>query len=80
MNKIFIGNLPYSFDQGDLKSQFSRFGEIEDLFMLKDRNTGEFKGFGFITYSKPEAARAALTMNGQDFGGQSLTVSIARDK
>ncbi|NNM59660.1 MAG: RNA-binding protein [Legionellales bacterium] len=79
-NKIYIGNLPFKLEPADLRSAFARFGEITDLFLVKDRDTGRLKGFGFITFADASSAQAALEMNEQEFGGRNLKVSIAKER
>lgn len=80
MNKIYIGNLPFKMEASDLRSTFARFGEITDLFLVKDRETGRLKGFGFITFADASSAQAALQMDGQEFSGRNLKVSIAKER
>lgn len=80
MNKIYIGNLPFKMEEKDLRAAFARFGEITDLFLVKDRDTGRLKGFGFVTFVDASAAQAALQMDGQEFGGRNLKVSIAKER
>ncbi|MBY0545381.1 MAG: RNA-binding protein [Gammaproteobacteria bacterium] len=79
-NKIYIGNLPFKMEPNELRDAFARFGEITDLFLVKDRDTGRLKGFGFITFANESAAHAALQMDGEKFGGRDLKVSIAKDR
>lgn len=79
-NKIYIGNLPFKMEPNELRDAFARFGEITDLFLVKDRDTGRLKGFGFITFANDSAAQAALQMDGEKFGGRDLKVSIAKDR
>ena len=80
MNKIYIGNLPFKMEASDLRSMFARFGEITDLFLVKDRETGRLKGFGFITFADASSAQAALQMDGEEFSGRNLKVSIAKER
>ncbi len=67
-------------EEKDLRAAFARFGEITDLFLVKDRDTGRLKGFGFVTFVDASAAQAALQMDGQEFGGRNLKVSIAKER
>ena len=80
MNKIYIGNLPFKMETNDLRAEFARFGEITDLFLVKDRETGRLKGFGFITFADSKSAQAALQMDGKEFSGRNLKVSIAKER
>ncbi len=79
-NKIYIGNLPYDLDDISLKMAFSQFGEIIDVKVVKDRDTGRSRGFGFITFSAPDEARRSLVMSGQPLQGRKLFVKFAREK
>lgn len=78
-SKIYVGNLSYQTSEDDLRDFFGKFGSIEHLTIIMDRETGRSKGFGFITYSSSQEANAALEVNGQDLDGRTLKVNIARD-
>lgn len=80
-NKIYIGNLSFKTSEGDLESFLSQFGNVVDVRIIKDRDTGRSKGFGFAEFETTEARDKAIAgMNGQDFDGRSLRVNIAEDK
>jgi RNA recognition motif-containing protein len=79
-NKLYVGNLPYTVDDAQLRDMFARYGEIEDVALIKDRDTGRPKGFAFITFTTQQAAEMALAENGKDVGGRPLKVNIAEDK
>jgi RNA recognition motif-containing protein len=79
-NKIYVGNLPYSADEAQLRTLFSAYGEISELSMIRDRETGQPKGFAFVTFSSQQAAEKALEQNGRDLGGRPLKVSIAVER
>lgn len=79
-NKIYVGNLPFSAEQPDLEEIFQQYGAIKEFAFIRDRVTGEFKGFAFITYETEEGANAALEVNGRDFGGRPMKVNIAREE
>jgi len=77
--KLYIGGLPYSTTDTELKDEFSRFGEVASAIVITDKFSGRSKGFGFVEYSNDaDADKAVNEMNGQDFGGRNLTVSEAR--
>ncbi len=77
--KLYVGNLPYSVDDGQLESQFSECGKVESARVITDRDTGRSKGFGFVEMSTDEEAAAAIEkFNGQPNGGRNMTVSEAR--
>ena len=79
-NKLYVGNLPYSVDEAQLRGIFAPYGEISELSLIMDRDTGRPKGFGFITFANQQAAEKALEQNGKDLGGRPLRVNIATDK
>ncbi|MES2663898.1 MAG: RNA-binding protein, partial [Pseudomonadota bacterium] len=79
-NKVYVGNFPYSFDESQLRQLFTPYGEIEDLALIMDRETGRPKGFAFITFVSQSAAEKALELNGKDVGGRPLKVNIANEK
>jgi RNA recognition motif-containing protein len=59
---------------------FSQYGEIQDMALIMDRDTGRPKGFAFITFETQQAAEKALAQNGKDIGGRPLKVNIAEDR
>jgi cold-inducible RNA-binding protein len=75
---IFVSNLAYTLDTKDLISAFSSYGEITEAKIIKDRDSGRSKGFGFVTFQLENAATAALTMNGQQLSGREIRVNYAR--
>lgn len=77
--KLYVGNLPYSFDDQSLQSEFSQFGQVESARVITDRETGRSKGFGFVEMSSEDEANNAIDkLNGQSVGGRNITVSIAK--
>jgi len=79
-NKLYVGNFPYSVDEEQLRSLFSPYGEIEELALIMDRETGRSKGFAFITFATQQAAESALEKNGVDLSGRALRVNMAQEK
>lgn len=80
-NKLYVGNLPYSASEDDLKAHFSAAGTVTSVALIKDRATGRAKGFGFVEMSSDEEAQKAISMfHGQDFMGRSITVNVARPR
>lgn len=75
-----MGNLPFSYKEQELTEVFSKYGNIEDVFLVRDRNTKRLKGFGFITFETAEAAQAALEMDNQELGGRVIKVAMAKEK
>lgn len=80
MNKIYVGNLSYKVTEPQLKEYFEQFGEITDVKLITDYNTGQSKGFGFITYSSTDEMEKALEKNGEELEGRKLFVNKAREK
>ena len=80
MNKLFVGNLSFAMNEADLQETFGVYGEITDITIPLDRDTKKSKGFGFITFKDEKSANSALTLDGKEFGGRNLRVSIANSK
>ncbi len=78
-NKLYVGNLPYSFRDSDLEQAFSQFGAVTSAKVMMERDTGRSKGFGFVEMGSPAEAQAAIEgMNGHQTGGRALVVNEAR--
>ena len=77
--KIYVGNLPFSFNSDKLKEVFSEFGDISEATVISDRFSGRSKGFGFVTFSNEDEAKAAVeAMNDKEIEGRKLKVNEAR--
>jgi RNA recognition motif-containing protein len=80
-NKLYVGNLPYTVTEDDLKTHFSQAGTVTSVALIRDRATGRAKGFGFVEMATAEEAQKAISMfHGQDFNGRTLTVNVARPR
>ena len=78
-NKLYIGGIPYSTTNEDLKAHFAAAGNVLSAQIIIDKMTGRSKGFGFVEMSSDEEAQKAITMfHDQDFAGRKLTVNVAR--
>jgi cold-inducible RNA-binding protein len=78
-NKLYVGNLPYSFNDSDMERAFGQFGTVTSAKVMMERDTGRSKGFGFVEMASPSEAQAAIQgMNGQEHGGRGLVVNEAR--
>ncbi len=78
-NKLYVGNLPYSFRDEDMQQAFSQFGNVSSAKVMMERDTGRSKGFGFVEMGSDAEAQAAIKgMNGQNMGGRDLVVNEAR--
>jgi len=79
--KLYVGNLPFSATEDSLKEAFARFGTVESVAIVTDRDTGQSRGFGFVELSSDqEAAEAVGKMNSAEMDGRTLKVSIAMAK
>ena len=80
MAKIYVGNLPFSASEADVRTLFSQHGTVESVSLPTDRETGRPRGFGFVEMSQADAARAIQSLNGHEMGGRQLRVNEAQDK
>jgi len=79
--KIYIGNLPYSATEDELRELFSQAGTVVSVALIKDRDTGQSKGFAFVEMSnQSEAEKAISTFNNHALGNRPLKVSLARPR
>jgi RNA recognition motif-containing protein len=78
--RIFIGNLPFSTREDDIRPLLSEFGTVSDLHIPRDRATGESRGFGFAEMSDGDARRAIDGLSGIRIAGRRLTVNEARPR
>ena len=78
---IYVGNLSNDATEADLRQAFEAFGQVSSATVIKDRFSGESRGFGFVEMPDKGEAQAALSgLNGQDLKGRSLKISEARPK
>lgn len=81
MARIYVGNLDYHTDESTLRDAFSEFGEVTDVHIVTDRETGRSRGFAFVEMPDDNQANEAIeAFNGKDFEGRSLTVNVARPR
>ena len=81
MKNLFVGNLPFSASEDGLRELFTQFGEVQQVKIMTDRDTGKSRGFAFVEMTQDEDAQKAIAaLNGKDFGGRALTVNDARPK
>ena len=79
--RIYVGNLPYSVTDDDLRDLFSEYGELVSAEVVKDKFSGQSKGFGFVDMpSNSEADQAIKALNDTDLKGRKLTVNEARPR
>jgi RNA recognition motif-containing protein len=78
-NKLYVGNLPYTFSDNDMQRTFGAFGSVNSAKVIMDRESGRSKGFGFVEMSTAaEASAAVQALHGQDLGGRDMVVNIAK--
>jgi RNA recognition motif-containing protein len=78
---IYVGNIPRGATENELRELFQAFGEISSASVIKDKFSGESRGFGFVEMpNKEEAQKALSALNGKDFKGRPLTVNEARPR
>lgn len=79
--KIYVGNLNFQTGEDALRELFAQYGEVEEVAMITDRETGRPRGFAFVTMGDAGQANAAIeALNGQEFEGRALAVNEARPK
>jgi RNA recognition motif-containing protein len=77
--KLYVGNLPYSADNTDLENIFNQVGRVTSARVIIDRETGRSKGFGFVEMSsEAEAVESIERLDGVDYGGRPMSVSLAK--
>ena len=80
MAKIYVGNLPFTATEDQVRELFAAHGTVESVALPNDRETGRPRGFGFVEMSQADAARAIQAVNGKELGGRALRVNEAQDK
>ena len=81
MKNIFVGNLSFSVTEAALRSLFEAYGSVASVNIVKDRDSGQPRGFGFVEMTNDaEAAKAINGLNGKDLEGRTLNVNEARPK
>jgi cold-inducible RNA-binding protein len=80
MAKIYVGNLPFTATDAEIRTLFSEHGTVESVSLPIDRDSGRPRGFGFVEMSQSDASRAIQNLNGKELGGRALRVNEAQDK
>ncbi len=79
--KIYVGNMSYSTTEDTLREEFGAYGNVEEVAIINDRETGRPRGFAFVTMTNDDEGRTAIeAMNGADMDGRSIVVNEARPK
>ncbi len=80
MKKLYVGNLPWSTDEEELRKMFPEMDDVQSVALITDRETGRSRGFGFVEIDDEGAEKAMNDLNGKDIGGRPLRVNEAQDK
>ena len=80
MTKIYVGNLPFSATENDVRALFEQHGTVQSVALINDRETGRPRGFGFVEMSSADAQRAIQSLNGKDMGGRPLRINEAQER
>ena len=81
MKNIYVGNLDFNVSEDELRQAFSAYGQVDNVTILKDRDTGQPRGFGFVEMANDEEAEKAISgINGTQLGSRVLNVNEARPK
>ncbi len=79
--KIYVGNMAYSTSEDTLRNVFAAYGDVEEVAIINDRDTGRPRGFAFVTMADDAAGREAIeAVNGTDLDGRTLVVNEARPR
>ncbi|MGJ8639173.1 MAG: RNA recognition motif domain-containing protein [Opitutaceae bacterium] len=79
--KMYVGNLSYDANDGEIRELFEAHGTVSDVFIVKDRESGRPRGFAFVSMGTPEEMNAAIEgLNGEEFMGRNLTINEARPR
>lgn len=81
MRRLYVGNLSYTTNEDELRRQFEVYGEVVSAMVIKDRETGRSKGFGFVEFAEDDAAKDAIVaLNEREIDGRPIKVSEARPR
>jgi RNA recognition motif-containing protein len=80
LKKIYVGNLPFTTTDADLRQLFASHGDVTSASVVMDRESGRSRGFGFVEMDAPNATAAIAALDGSDLGGRSLRVNEAESK
>ena len=80
MTRLYVGNLPFTADEAQVRQLFEQHGTVESVALINDRETGRPRGFGFVEMPRPDAQRAIQSLNGKDMGGRPLRVNEAQER
>ena len=80
MKSIYVGNLPFSAKEDEIRDLFAAYGEVQGVKFIMDRETGRFRGFGFVEMDDASAKQAIDALNGKEVSGRALRVNEAQER
>ena len=80
MTTIYVGNLPFSANEADIRVLFERYGKVDSIKLVNDRETGRPRGFGFVEMPSAETQAAIGALNGYEMDGRALRVNEAQER
>jgi RNA recognition motif-containing protein len=80
MKKLYVGNLPFTATESQVRSLFEKHGDVSSVALIMDRETGRPRGFGFVEIEDSAMAKAMQALNGHEMDGRALMVNEAQDK
>jgi RNA recognition motif-containing protein len=80
VKKIYVGNLPWSATEGELRELFGSIGTVHSVAVITDRETGRSRGFGFVEMDDGDAEKAIADLNGRELGSRPLRVNEAQER
>lgn len=78
--KLYVGNLPFSATEDELRDLFGQHGEVQEIALISDRETGRPRGFGFVVMEDDGAEKAIAALNGVEMGGRNLKIDRAKER
>lgn len=78
--RIYVGNIPFTTKEEDLRSLFSDFGDVLSASVISDRETGRSRGFAFVEMEAADATKAIEALNNKEYNGRTLKINEARDR
>jgi len=80
MTSIYVGNLPFTATEEDVRDMFAAYGEVDEVRLMTDRETGRARGFGFVKMAADTAQAAIRALNGKNLGGRDLRINEAEER
>lgn len=80
MISIYVGNLPFTATEDEVRELFEAHGQVDEVRLMTDRDTGRARGFGFVKMANDAAQAAIRSLNGQNLGGRDLRVNEAEER